>query len=143
MQRESGVLVLDDTTLDKPHARKMELVTRHWSGKHRRVVPGINLLTLLWTDVRALIPCDFRVYDKPLSGKNKNGYFREMTQAAHARRFRPGYILIESCPGTETVLRSGEMPGPQSPIATEPHWDGGTSLCAFGDAQATLRGQLV
>ena len=35
----------------------MELVTRrHWSGKPRRVVPGVNLLTLLWTDRRALIP---------------------------------------------------------------------------------------
>src|SRR5919106_1685863 len=46
--RDAGVLVLDDTTLDKPYARKMALVSRHWSGKHRRVVWGINLLTLLW-----------------------------------------------------------------------------------------------
>ena len=59
VQREGGVLVLDDTTLDKPYARKMELVTRHWSGKHRRVVAGINLLTLLWTDGHALIPLRF------------------------------------------------------------------------------------
>nr|WP_204248404.1 hypothetical protein [Hymenobacter sp. PAMC 26628] len=43
----SGVLVLDDTTLDKPYARYMGLVTRHWSGKHHAVVQGINLLTLL------------------------------------------------------------------------------------------------
>ena len=48
--RQSGFLVLDDTTLDKPYARKMELVTRHWSGKHKRVVSGINLLTMLWTN---------------------------------------------------------------------------------------------
>jgi len=46
--RPCGLLVLDDTTLDKPYARKMELVTRHWSGKHKRVVAGINLLTMLW-----------------------------------------------------------------------------------------------
>jgi hypothetical protein len=39
-------LILDDSTLDKPYARKMALVTRHWSGKHRRVVQGINLITL-------------------------------------------------------------------------------------------------
>lgn len=31
-EREAGILVLDDTTLDKPHAKKIELVTRHWSG---------------------------------------------------------------------------------------------------------------
>jgi len=42
-------LVLDDTTLDKPYAQKMDLVTYHWSGKHQRVVKGIALLTLLWT----------------------------------------------------------------------------------------------
>ena len=65
---DEGVLVLDDTTLDKPYASKMELVTYHWSGKHQRVVKGISLITLLWTDGQALIPCDFRVYDKPLGG---------------------------------------------------------------------------
>jgi hypothetical protein len=27
----------------------MELVTRHWPGKHHAVVRGINLLTLRWT----------------------------------------------------------------------------------------------
>jgi len=32
--------------LDKPYAKKMELVTYHWSGKHKRVVKGIPLLTL-------------------------------------------------------------------------------------------------
>ncbi|MBN9524396.1 hypothetical protein J0H58_38760 [bacterium] len=35
IDRAAGVLVVDDTTLDKPHVRKIELVTRHWSGKHR------------------------------------------------------------------------------------------------------------
>ena len=44
---ESGLLIHDDSTIDKPYARKMELVTRHWSGKHHRVVSGINLNTLL------------------------------------------------------------------------------------------------
>ena len=43
--RDGGVLVLDDSTLDKPYAKKIELVTRHWSGKHKRVVRGINLIT--------------------------------------------------------------------------------------------------
>src|SRR5262245_30528396 len=47
---DGGVLVLDDSTLDKPFAKKVELVTRHWSGRHHQVVRGINLLTLLGTD---------------------------------------------------------------------------------------------
>src|SRR4051812_202262 len=32
VHRKGGVLVLDDSTLDKPYATKMESVTRHWSG---------------------------------------------------------------------------------------------------------------
>ena len=46
MRKKRGVLVIDDTTLDKPYAKKIELVRRHWSGKHRRVVSGINLRAL-------------------------------------------------------------------------------------------------
>lgn len=45
-----GVLVIDDSTLDKFYAQAMDLVTRHWSGKHRQVVQGINLISLLWTE---------------------------------------------------------------------------------------------
>lgn len=29
LNRQSGVLILDDTTLDKPYAKQMALVTRH------------------------------------------------------------------------------------------------------------------
>ncbi len=91
-----GLLILDDTTLDKPYAQKMELVTYHWSGKHQRVVKGIALLTLLWTDGKALIPCDFRVYDKPQGGKTKNEHFREMLQKARERGFCPEDVLMDS-----------------------------------------------
>ena len=93
---EGGVLVLDDTTLDKPYAQKMELVTYHWSGKHGRVVRGINLITLLWTDGEALIPCDFRVYDKPMGGSTKNEHFRNMLTRAKERGFRPSTVLFDS-----------------------------------------------
>ncbi len=48
---KGGLLVLDDSTLDKPYARNIELVSRHWSGKHHRVVSGINLLSMVWTQV--------------------------------------------------------------------------------------------
>jgi putative transposase len=82
VQRQQGLLVIDDTTLDKPYAQKMDYVTYHWSGKHQRVVKGIALMTLLWTDGQALLPCDFRVYDKPFGGASKNAHFRAMLQQA-------------------------------------------------------------
>ena len=42
---DGGLLVLDDSTLDKSYAKRIELVTRHWSGKHHSVVIGINLIS--------------------------------------------------------------------------------------------------
>ena len=94
--RDRGILVLDDSTLDKPYARKMDLVTRHWSGKHRRVVQGINLLTLLWTDGERLIPVDYRVYDKATDGLTKNDHFRALLEVARQRGFRPECVAFDS-----------------------------------------------
>lgn len=54
-------LVLDDTTVDKPYASQMALVSRHWSGKHHAVVQEINLISLVWRDGNACLPCDFRL----------------------------------------------------------------------------------
>ena len=93
---DGGVMVMDDTTLDKPYAEKMDLVTYHWSGKHHDVVKGINLITTLWTNGRRLIPCDFRVYDKPFGGEGKNEHFREMLTTAKERGFEPRYVLFDS-----------------------------------------------
>ena len=78
VDKQKGILVLDDSRMDKPYARKIELVTRHWSGKHRKVVSGINLITLLWTDGDTHIPCDYRLYDKANDGLSKNDHFQSM-----------------------------------------------------------------
>jgi putative transposase len=97
VNRQSGLLVLDDTTLDKPHASKMALVTRHWSGKHHRVVKGINLISLLWTDEsHGRLPCDFRLYNKSNDGLDKNQHFRAMLQAAKDRGFTPQLVMFDS-----------------------------------------------
>jgi hypothetical protein len=93
---KKGCLVLDDSTIDKKYAPNIELVTKHWSGKHHAVVEGINLLTLLWTDGQAKIPCDFRIYDKKYTGKTKNDSFREMLEVARSRGFEPEYILFDT-----------------------------------------------
>src|SRR5262245_17141766 len=92
-----GVLVIDDSVLDKPFARHMGLVGRFWSGRHRRVVQGINLVTLLWTDGDRLYPCDYRLAD-PADGKGvtKNGHFRDLVRAAHARGFNPRCVSFDA-----------------------------------------------
>lgn len=96
MEPTHGMLVVDDTTLDKPYARKIELVSRHWSGKHRQVVQGINLVSLLWTDGDRPIPCDYRIYHKDSEGATKNDHFRALLHTAHARGFQPACVSFDS-----------------------------------------------
>ncbi|CAA9371467.1 MAG: hypothetical protein AVDCRST_MAG93-8460 [uncultured Chloroflexia bacterium] len=91
-----GLLIVDDTTLDKPYAQHIELVHRHWSGKHHRMVAGINLVTLLWSDGTHAIPCDYRLYDKPVDGVTKNAHFRDMLATAKQRGFEPRLVAFDS-----------------------------------------------
>jgi hypothetical protein len=100
VRRTAGVLVLDDTVLDKPHARKMDLVHHMWSGKHHRVVKGIGLLTLLGTDGDRHLPCDYRIYDKHNDRKTKNDHFGDLLRAAKDRGFAPECVLFDGWYGS-------------------------------------------
>ncbi|MBV8076718.1 MAG: transposase [Planctomycetaceae bacterium] len=94
VETNRGVLVIDDSTNDKPYAKHIGLVTRHWSGKHKKPVRGINLITLLWTDGDCKIPCDYRLYSKA-DGKTKNDHFWEMMLMAKGRGFSPRCVLFD------------------------------------------------
>jgi len=83
-------------TLDKLYAQKMELVTRHWSGKHERVVQGINLIKLLWTEGDRHIPLDYRFYEKRVDGATKNDHFRTMLMRAKQGGFMPQCVVFDS-----------------------------------------------
>jgi putative transposase len=91
----TGVLVIDDSTLDKPRAKHIGLVGRHWSGNRHAVVRGINLVTALWSDGDCLYPCDYRIYHKDGDGKTKNDHFADMLAAARERGFRPQAVLFD------------------------------------------------
>jgi putative transposase len=74
----------------------MALVSRHWSGKHHEVVQGINLISLVWSDGDAALPCDYRLYNKAQDGLSKNDHFQALLQQAHARGFQPALVAFDS-----------------------------------------------
>lgn len=96
IEMDKGLLILDDTTLDKPYASQMALVSRHWSGKHGEVVQGINLISLVWSDGDAALPCDYRLYDKAHDGLSKNDHFRDLLHHAYERGFQPALVAFDS-----------------------------------------------
>jgi hypothetical protein len=77
-----GSLSIDDSVLDKFYSnpKYTAFVDYFWSGKHKRIVKGINLITLFYTDKNGVcMPVSYRIYDKSLE-KTKNDYFREMLE---------------------------------------------------------------
>lgn len=61
----AGVLSVDDSVEDKPYRgpSKSAFVDYFWSGKHKRSVKGINLITLYYTDTAGhSYPLNFRIY---------------------------------------------------------------------------------
>ena len=75
-----GILSGDDTVIDKPYSNPSltELIGYFLSGKHHRVVKGIQLITLYYTELSGKsLPITYRIYNKQ-EGKTKNDYLREM-----------------------------------------------------------------
>ncbi|MBN1167494.1 MAG: transposase [Methanospirillaceae archaeon] len=96
VDRKTGWLVFDNTVLDKNHSKKIECTYFQWSGKHRKVVRGIGLITLIWTDGIVSFPIDYRIYDKDVDEKTKNDHFQEMALTAYKRGFNPSFIMFDS-----------------------------------------------
>ncbi len=87
---------MDNYTLDKFYAEKMELVSWYWSGKHGWVLLGINLMTLLGIDGDAHIPYGYRLYEKSKDGATKNDGFDAMLVSAKERGFKPRRVVFDS-----------------------------------------------
>ena len=109
-----GIASVDDSVLDKPYSdpEKTELISYFWSGKHKRAVKGLNLITLYYTDIVGVsYPVNFRIYDKR-EGKTKNDYFREMVREVIDWGLSPAWITGDSWySGTENLkfLRKEEV----------------------------------
>ena len=82
-----GVLIYDDSVIDKQRSEKIELVKSQYSGNAHGVIKGIGMVNAVWKaiDSDEYLPVDFRIYDKDSDGKTKNDHFREMLRLAISR----------------------------------------------------------
>jgi len=93
---KGGVLSVDDSVLDKLCSHHMAFVGHFWSGKHHRVIKGLNLITVYYCDIEGRHqPVNDRIVDKA-KGKTKNEYFREMLAEVLAWGLEPAFITGDS-----------------------------------------------
>jgi hypothetical protein len=95
---KGGILMVDDTLLDKTHSKEIELVSYQYSGADHGVVPGISLVNVVWHNSKTgeALPIDFRIYAPKEDKKTKNDHFREMLKAAKHRGLQPLAVIADA-----------------------------------------------
>jgi Transposase DDE domain len=104
---EGGTASVDDSVIDKPYSNpeKTSLVGYFWSGKHKRSVKGINLITLYYTDIVGnSYPVSYRIYDKS-EDKTKNDYFLEMVREVQTWGLKPTWVTGDSWYASQENLK--------------------------------------
>ena len=79
---EGGTLSVDDTILDKPYSKLKycPLLGMFYSGKHKKVVKGLCLISLIYTDCKGVsMPVHFAIADKE-DANTRNQLLRDMLE---------------------------------------------------------------
>ena len=88
-----GYLIVDDTSW-KRFTKRAEAVSFVWDSSIGKVVFGMNVVLLIWTDGKRKIPVAMRVWQK--GGRSKIELACEMFERAHTDGVTPVYVLFDS-----------------------------------------------
>lgn len=102
-----GTVSVDDTVIDKPFSApgQTELVAKFYSGRHHKVVLGINLIVLHYTDIHGVsVPVNWRVYRKS-EDKTKNDYFMDMYRELLHWGLQPGFVTADAWYSSLQILK--------------------------------------
>jgi hypothetical protein len=90
-----GYLILDDTVIDTPYVRWLGEAAWVWSSKHNKVVFGVSVVLLVWTDGQVRIPLACRCWHT--GGSSKGDLALELlSYARHRLRGKPQCVLFDS-----------------------------------------------
>jgi putative transposase len=103
-----GYLLVEDTVVEKPYARLLGEAAWVWSSKQRKVVFGVSIVLLVWTDGQVRIPLAFRLWHK--GGASKFDLALELLSYARNRlRCKPQFVLFDSWyPSKKLLKRLGD-----------------------------------
>jgi hypothetical protein len=99
-----GYLILDDTVVEKPYARLLGEAAWVWSNKQQKVVFGVSMVLLVWTDGDIRIPVGYRVWHK--GGPSKVDLALELLSHARNRlKCKPQFVLFDSWYPAKRLLK--------------------------------------
>lgn len=108
-ERDDGVVVVDDTIIEKPYTDESELVCWHYDHSKGRSVKGINLVNVLYESGGVRLPVNYAVVEKDLwlwdekkgkrlrkSSVTKNEQIRQMLKACVQNSIRFRYVIADT-----------------------------------------------
>lgn len=99
-----GYLILDDTVVAKPYARLLGEAAWVWSNQEQKVVFGVSLVLVGWTDGHRRLPVGYRVW--PKGGPSKVALALERFSYARNRlRCKPQFVRFDSWYPAKRLLK--------------------------------------
>jgi hypothetical protein len=99
-----GYLIVDDTVVEKPHAKRLNEAGWVWSSKRNKAVYGVSVVLLVWTDGQLRIPIGFRVWKK--GGPSKFELALELLSYARNRlKCKPQLVLFDAWYPSKALLK--------------------------------------
>jgi hypothetical protein len=106
IEREDGVLIIDDSIEEKPYTDENEIICWHYDHAKGKTVKGINFITALYEAQGIALPVSFELVaktesyldektgkEKRKSAVTKNEHYRRILQTAVANRILFRYVL--------------------------------------------------
>lgn len=96
LSHPQGVLVVDETVMNKSRSDQIALVRWQYSGAKHDIVRGIGVLNFLWVTDGYVCPADFRIWEPIEDGKTKNDHFRDQIASAKKKGLNPEAVVAAS-----------------------------------------------
>ena len=96
-----GYLILDDTTWQR-WTRRAEAVSFVWDSRVGKVVFGMSVVLLVWTDGKRKVPLGIRIWQKGSSSKVVLA--EELLEQARSSAISPDFVLFDSWYSSKSIL---------------------------------------
>jgi hypothetical protein len=96
VEREDGVLIVDDSIVEKPYTDENEIICWHYDHAKGRTVKGINFVTTLYNVQDVALPVAFEIVSKTepyIDKKSGREKYRRMLQATCKNEIPFEYVL--------------------------------------------------
>lgn len=123
------VLILDDSTVHRPRAIKVELLARVFDHTTSRFLKGFRLFSLCWSDGASLVPLDFALLSSPNEKNRIQGVTKQVDRRSCGAKRRQEAI----CKAPDLIgpmLRRALSAGVQAKYLLMDSWFGMPAIIA-------------